>query len=1319
MEKKRLFVTLGVALLIFSLALMPLAGFTTTASASQTDKVTSKVRPVITDGGETTNVSHRLIVQLASPSLLEQSAATGFAPVKANGHIDVQSPQAQNYIDQLKAEQAAFISTMSKALPGASVSAYINENNQQVQETYQIVFNGLAVDPGKTSPAEARRTLARLPGVKAVFLDFAHQPDLYASIPLINAAAAWNNPAIGGMANAGAGIKVASMDGGVYHGAPMFDPTGYSYPAGYPAGGLGLTANNNGKIIASRVYFRTWDPPTPADNAPWPVDGTTHGDHTASIAAGEQVVASFLGITETLSGVAPNAWVMSYRVFYDSITHDGSFYTAEGIAALEDIVTDGPDVLNNSWGGGPGSVGGEFDPLDQALINASESGIFVSMSAGNAGPGNGTTDHPSDNYIDVAASSTDGTLASGRLDIIEPVPTDIDLQGISFGTAAFGDPLPIGTTITYTYKTALAADSANVTGCDPFPADSFAGYAAVISRGSCEFSTKVFNAQEAGATFAVIYNNAGDEILNMAAGVVANQVTISSVFVGQTDGDGIVQWYDDAVAAGKEAVMELNTLAFQAGNRPDVIASFSSRGPGVGNVLKPDIAAPGVNILAQGFTPGATGVASNVGWGQASGTSMAAPHVAGAAALLRQIHPTWSNAEIKSALMSTSKYVGIYDYDGTAAQPLQMGAGRLDLTNAADPGVILDPPSLSFGQVITGTTPTMQFEVTNIAAATETYTLTTQLVHGSSFTVTSITEVPGFSVAPQEITLDPGETETVTVTFSTADGMGIGDNQGYIAMQGESHDAHLPAWVRVAPEPSGDVLIIQNDFSYLFGPPDYPDYLSYYEDALDELGVSYDVWNADEYYDNPTTIPDAATLSMYKAVIYFTGNNYTPDGTYTVATPLTALDMDILTQYANNGGVVFAMGQDLASVLNSTSSSTASFFYQSVLGGKWLQDSISGYDLPNLPVVPLSDGPAAFHNMSINLGAHETYLGSATLAVGNEVLQYIYMPIVASSGTAAVQAFSPKLVSADVASGTAAFTLDVNGPRLDYSVQIDVTEPMTISSIGIYRGAAGTNGPLAYSLLSEPTPVTDTLTIDGALLVAGSDVDALLSGEMYVNVFREGEPLGLIRGQILLSPPATDGAANQYYVDEIAAKPFEAPDNPLELLPYTALLKYPGMDNVEQGVVAMAHRDQPTLERSGISYFGRSVYTTFGLEGINNSAGMTSRADLLGAFMNWSMDEPTVVISDVTTTNVTHLTTFQATLDSDIDGTVGSGYRWDFGDGTDYTPLYASSTAGHVYETCGPKTVRVEAVDSWGNRTIGELEVNITDCSKPSDAPAP
>ncbi len=154
---------------------------------------------------------------------------------------------------------------------------------------------------------------------------------------------------------------------------PCSAAKGYAYPNGFGPNGKGLTNNNNGKIITSRAYFRSWDPPQTAnpglsgcgDACAWPgPEGTSHGVHTASTAAGNivtDVVYSGLPIG-TISGVAPRAYVMSYKVFYGSVNGDTSFYNAEGIAALEDVVKDGADVLNNSWGNGPFSNGNLGDP---------------------------------------------------------------------------------------------------------------------------------------------------------------------------------------------------------------------------------------------------------------------------------------------------------------------------------------------------------------------------------------------------------------------------------------------------------------------------------------------------------------------------------------------------------------------------------------------------------------------------------------------------------------------------------------------------------------------------------------------------------------------------------------------------------------------------------------------------------------------------------------------------------------------------------------------------------------------------------------------
>jgi subtilisin family serine protease len=1247
--------------------------------------------------------SHRVIVELQSPPLAIHYK-TMISAQAANGRLDVQSAAAQQYVAQLKAEQAAFVSTLQATIPGASVSTYINENGAAVTEAYQVVMNAVVVDPGQMSTSEAMRQLAKLPGVKAVYPDYAYSTDLYTSTSLINAPAIWNS--VGGRANGGAGVKIASMDGGIHKDAPMFNGAGFSYPSGWPPNGLGLTANNNGKIIASRAYFRSWDPPAPGDENPWPGEnGTPHGVHTAGIAGGNTVTATFAGFTVgQISGVAPGAWLMSYRVFYNSVSGDGSFYLAEGIAALEDIVNDGADVVNNSWGGGPGSAGGQFDPLDQALINAANAGVFVSMSAGNAGPGKGTTDHPSDEYIIVAATSTSGTLAAGKLSVSAPQPVSNTLKNISFASATFGQPIPIGTVLNYPYVAAANVDPANFEGCNPWPAGTFTGKAAVISRGSCQFGTKVLNAENAGAQFVIIYNHVsgGDTLVSMAPGDDGGKVTISSVFIGHTDGVGMVDWQ---TAHPTDAEFELNTIAFQSGNTADVVASFSSRGPGVGNVLKPDIAAPGVNILSQGYTPGASGEARHMGFGQASGTSMSSPHVAGAAALLRQVHPTWSNAYIKSALMSTAKYMGIYNGDGSPAQPLDIGAGRLDLTNAADPGVILSPPSASFGQVPTGTVKSVVITVTNITTATEMYTLTT-LYTGKSFTMT--TPLAGFSVSPSSINLAPGASAAVTVEFDSAAGMGMGDNQGYVVLDGDVHEAHFPVWARVIPaQKAADVLLIDNDFSGLL--PGFPDYTGYYTRALEALGKSYEVWDTAAACCGSQNIPDAAQLSAYPVVIYFTGDNFYPDGTFTVPTPLTEQDMDILTEYANSGGVVFAMGQDLASVLNSTSEATASFFYNYVLGGSWLQDSISGGKSPSLPVVPLSDGPAAFSGVSLNLAAPDTYLGSVPLSAGEVVVLKYYLPVMMNSQSSTVRT-RPSVFGSGAASlsGSANFGFDVGARRLDYSVEISVTTPMTVSSVYIGRGAAGTNGTELSQLLAAPVQVTNTLKLNGAMLLSSADANLLLSDNLYLAVKTSDNPFDALRGQIHVLPVG-EGAYNQWYVDEIESKPIKSPNNPEEELPFMPLFKYPGSNNMESGIVAMSHRDQPTLERPGIAYFGRSIYTTFGLEGVNNGVGATDREDLLDLMFKWSMDEPTVTISDTTiVTNSSQLVTFEANVSSPVTDTVGSLFRWDFGDGSPVAGPYTAKVAGHNYSSCGTYTVQVEVTDSYGNKAIGSKQITVS-----------
>lgn len=1237
----------------------------------------------------------RLIVQLNTAPL----AATLFEqPTMSKQRVDIKSAAATTYVQRLHTEQAAFIKAMQTKLTDATVATYQNEVGDTQQATYQIVFNGLAIDPGTAPIDEAYRQLAKLPGVKQVYLDQPYDTQLYTSTYLINTPVLWNT--IGSQTNAGVGVKIAFMDGGVHHLAPMMSGNGYQYPSGYGPNGLGQTANNNGKIIVSRTYFRPWDAPQNGDENSWPgVNGTSHGMHTASIAAGGAANATYNGFTVgMMSGIAPKAYVMSYRVFYPSMNGSTTFYTTEGLAALEDIVKDGADILNASWGNGAGSSGGQFDPLDQALINMTKAGIFVIVSNGNAGPGLGTSDHPSAAYMNVAASTTSGTLRVGRIS----VPNESALQNLPFSMSTFGRALPVGQVQTVAFRPASNVDANNEEGCNPFPANSFNGKAALIRRGTCEYGVKVLNAERAGATYAILYNHGsgGDALTSPGPGAVGGQVTISSFFIGFTHGSAMVNLYNTKGAAA--ATLRMDMTAFQGGNQADRISDLSSRGPGVGGTLKPDLAAPGINILAQGYTEGASGEAVHLGYGQATGTSMAASHVVGAAALVKQVHPDWSVGAIKSALMSTAKYMNIYRADGTTpAQPLDMGSGRLDLTKAADPGVILEPPSLSFGFIPAGTQKTITLTVTSVAATTETYALST-IYTGNGFAPAQTTNLPGFTPSVTTLTLSPGESKKVAITFNSATGTGIGDNQGYVIMDGPAHDAHLAAWARVVPAtPLADVLLIDGDFSTLgpsFNYATMRDYRWYYTDTLDKLGYTYTVLDY-----GTTTLPDAAMLSGYRTIVYFTGDNYV------LGAGLAALDMDKLVEYLNAGGTIIVMGQDMAATIDHdiTDLNNPHFFYQSLLGANWIQDSISREKTPSSLILPTTSAPAIMANVIVDLTQPRQLSATGPLSGTQEV------PPVSTLSKGSFSLFH------DIDRNYTEFRLMITPPT---------EEAITITGMHIHTGVEGNNGPVVRDLamlggLTLPKVVTSTLQVAGVISPSMNETELqqLVGNGLYINVHTTVNPSGAIRGQIR---PVT--LENQPYIDELDNQfhsQANAPngDGKLTSIP---LLYYPGPVNVYHGTVALSHRQQPSLEKPGITYAGRSIYTTFGLEGMSNrfntALGVTptTRSEFMALLLAWNWAEPPTAVQltdQALTASKTHR--FEAsTIYGQARQTLETiltpapvRYRWDFGDQSSVETT-SNSSVTHAY-TCtatNKLAVRVEITDNYGNVIISAKEIDIT-----------
>jgi hypothetical protein len=383
------------------------------------------------------------------------------------------------------------------------------------------------------------------------------------------------------------------------------------------------------------------------------------------------------------------------------------------------------------------------------------------------------------------------------------------------------------------------------------------------------------------------------------------------------------------------------------------------------------------------------------------------------------------------------------------------------------------------------------------------------------------------------------------------------------------------------------------------------------------------------------------------------------------------------------------MGQDLAAVLNSDVYKNGTFLYNTVLGGNWLQDSVTDFGLPDRPVVASLHAPQALQGVEIDLqGMNEN---TVQLAGFNEV------PPVGTTNY-----------------GEASFSYDDPNMTLYYDVNVYPTNPMTVTASHIHDGVAGVNGPVLFSLFTGPQYITDTLNFTGSVTLNITQEVKLLSEGLYINVHSSAFPAGEMRAQVVAAVSG-DGAGNQSYIDEIETMPWYEPNDPGYFYPYMALFTYPGPYNMAEGTVGMAHRAQPTLEHPGIYYFGRSIYTSFGLEGVNNGGNGISREDLMSAMMDWAMDEPVATIVNTTEANAGQQTFFEANLTSNVGATPVS-FRWDYGDGSAYAGPYTSNQTSHTYMDCGTYAMRVEVIDSWGNHTLGELETEVVGCESGANA---
>lgn len=568
-----------------------------------------------------------------------------------------------------------------------SLTGEVERRGGRVLEHYEMLNNALFVE----IPAAELPALQDLPGIKATQPERHFQRCTSTSVPFVGAGRAWSLPS-GGIT--GRGIKIAIIDSGIDYHHAHFGGAGTvaayqnndstkieigSFPTAKVVGGTDFVGDN----YDSNGEFGTTTPQPDPD--PLDTEANGHGTHVAGIAAGRGVTRqgkTFSGTyAESLTaadfeigpGVAPEASLYALKLF----GRGGSTSSSIVVKALnwaadpngDGDTRDRVDVVNLSLGSSFG-IDGSGDIETEAVDRLATLGVVSAISAGNAGNTSYNISSPSIAARGISvANSYDNGFELTALQINSPAAVAGDLGMVE---GAFTPTLASVGPVT---SQLAATDPIDACGTLRNTAQ-LNGKIALIDRGTCFFVDKIRAAQQAGAIGILMVNNVDGPPISMGGTGDASDIRIPGVMITKADGARL-----RAILGAGISVTLKNGVRIRQPELANNLNEGSARGPVLNSgALKPDLSAPGSSIHSARAGGGFTGI-------EQTGTSMSSPHVAGAAALVRQAHPSWSVEEIKAALMNTAS-VPMRDTAGAPYPESRMGAGQLNVAAAVQTRVV-------------------------------------------------------------------------------------------------------------------------------------------------------------------------------------------------------------------------------------------------------------------------------------------------------------------------------------------------------------------------------------------------------------------------------------------------------------------------------------------------------------------------------------------------------------------------------------------------------------------------------------------------------